>query len=193
MRSTTRFLRPALASTAVVIGVDQGTKALSPHGAGLGAIDPTTNPEFAIGIAQLDLPIMIALSGLGILAAGVWAVHRTMNGRLHWSIPALLLGGAISNLIDRVAFGAVRDFVVLPLIVANVADLAIVAAFLTLALTRRTSRRQTSESPRAGEASVAAHASAPPIQGLEWDFASENALAPVLRSRSGSTRPKGGE
>ena len=122
---------------AAIVGVDQITKALSPHGAELSVIDPTTNPRFALGIAQADLPIMILLSGLGILVAVGWAIRRTMRGGLHWSVPALLVGGATSNLIDRILFGSVRDFVAMPLVTANLADFAIVAGFLVLAYTHK--------------------------------------------------------
>jgi lipoprotein signal peptidase len=126
-----------LGLTAAIIGVDQATKAFSPHGAELSVIDPTSNPDFALGIAQLDLPIMILVSGLAILVAVGWAIRRTIRGRLHWSVPALLLGGATSNLIDRVLFGSVRDFVAMPLVTANLADFAIVAGFVVLAFTRK--------------------------------------------------------
>ena len=47
-------------------------------------------------------------------------------------IPGLILGGALSNMIDRVRFGAVRDFITTGIAIINVADLLVLAGVLML-------------------------------------------------------------
>ena len=52
-----------------------------------------------------------------------------------WLPTGLLIGGALGNLIDRIAHGAVTDFIKLPLWPAfNVADMAITLGVITLLL-----------------------------------------------------------
>jgi signal peptidase II len=137
MKADARSLRAALVLTGLVIGADQLTKSVSADAAALGPIDPVTNADLALGVAHFGLPVVVALSVAGIVAVGGWAFRAAALGRLAAWVPAALVGGAASNLFDRLAFGAVRDFLVLPLIVANLADLAIVAGLAGLAFARR--------------------------------------------------------
>lgn len=58
---------------------------------------------------------------------------RVRSGAVSAGTAGALLGGAVSNLVDRVLFGAVRDFLVLGPVVANLADLAVLAGLALLA------------------------------------------------------------
>jgi signal peptidase II len=75
------------------------------------------------------VPVFIAVA---IVALIVWfARHATRP--LAWLAVGLLLGGAVGNAVDRIAHGAVTDFVKLPHWPAfNVADTAITFGVLVL-------------------------------------------------------------
>ena len=65
----------------------------------------------------------------GVLIAALWLVPRTRSPR-QIAAGALLLGGAVGNLVDRVVWGTVRDFLPLGPVVANLADLAVLTGLL---------------------------------------------------------------
>ncbi len=74
--------------------------------------------------------LVITLVALGLLVA--YLLRRPGRQGL-WLATGLLLGGALGNLIDRIAHGAVTDFIKLPLWPAfNVADMAITVGVLAL-------------------------------------------------------------
>ena len=76
------------------------------------------------------LVLVFTLAALATLLA-YFARHPNRPGL--WLATGLLLGGAIGNLIDRLASGAVIDFIKLPLWPAfNVADVAITVGILAL-------------------------------------------------------------
>lgn len=62
---------------------------------------------------------------LGTVAFGAYVVWQALRGRLPAWVPGLLLGGAVSNLADRLVLGAVRDFITSSWVVWNLADLAV--------------------------------------------------------------------
>jgi signal peptidase II len=79
--------------------------------------------------------ILVAVSLAAALALSVW-IRRT-EGRLLAACLGLIVGGAVGNAIDRVAYGAVFDFIHFHIgsfswYVFNVADAAIVAGVLGL-------------------------------------------------------------
>jgi signal peptidase II len=125
----------------VAIAADQLTKLVAiatSRGSHSGAIVPVHNPDFSLGIASASLPVMVLIAGLGIVAIGVMAMRRARAGRLPAWVPGLLIGGAVSNLADRLVFGAVHDFLATPCIVFNLADVAVVAGVAGLALSTLT-------------------------------------------------------
>ena len=74
--------------------------------------------------------VLVAVSLAAALALSIW-IRRT-DGRLLAASLGLIVGGAIGNAIDRVAYGAVFDFIHIHIgsfswYVFNVADAAIVA------------------------------------------------------------------
>ena len=49
-------------------------------------------------------------------------------------MPALVAGGTIGNTLDRIRLGSVRDFLVLPWAIVNVADIAVAVGVIGLAI-----------------------------------------------------------
>jgi signal peptidase II len=135
---------PGLAACGLVVALDQGTKALVTSHIERGdrvevlpflAFENVRNEGVAFGLGG---DISAALIGVTIvLLVGVLAVlaFRGGGGWLVWLPAALLLGGALGNLADRVRDGAVIDFVDLPLWPTfNLADVAITVGVLLLLL-----------------------------------------------------------
>jgi len=120
-----------LATVVWAIVVDQATKQWAGRAATRG-IQVAHNPRYALGVLGTSVPLMIVgtVLVLGVFAALVVPLaHRV--GLPAW-IPGLILGGALSNVIDRVRFGAVRDFISTRWAIINVADLFVVAGVLIL-------------------------------------------------------------
>jgi signal peptidase II len=135
---------PALAACGAVVAIDQGTKALATSLVDRGdrvevlpflAFENVRNKGVAFGLGG-DIPA--ALIGVTIvLLVGLLAflAIRGGSGWLVWLPAALLLGGALGNLADRVRDGAVIDFIDLPLWPTfNLADVAITVGVLLLLL-----------------------------------------------------------
>jgi signal peptidase II len=96
------------------------------------------NKGISYGLFQQDGPlgqwVLLALTAAAVTLLWIWLARST--SRLMAVSLALIIGGAVGNAIDRVAYGAVADFVLLHLTttsfsfkwyVFNVADAAIVA------------------------------------------------------------------
>ena len=134
-----------------VVGVDQALKLLValtlPLGVSTALVDGILsltyirNPGAAFGLlpqVPVLVPALIALTLLSVLFYNDarWAAPPRVQGAL-----ALLAGGAVGNLIDRIRLGAVVDYIdvrIWP--VFNVADLAVTtgAALLMISLVVRT-------------------------------------------------------
>lgn len=137
---------PSLATVVAVVTVDQALKALVdrliPAGVSLPLIPPVLfltnvrNPGIAFSALPgipLIVPAAIALTLIFLLFYNRdrWADRRTAQRGV-----ALLAGGAIGNLIDRIRLGAVIDYLdvrVWP--VFNLADVAITVGAALLILT----------------------------------------------------------
>jgi signal peptidase II len=147
---------PGLAACGLVVALDQGTKALVTSHIDRGdrvevlpflAFENVRNKGVAFGLGG---DISAALIGVTIvLLVGMLVVlaFRGGGGWLVWLPAALLLGGALGNLADRVRDGAVIDFIDLPLWPTfNLADVAITVGVLLLLLDveRSDSRRKKS-------------------------------------------------
>lgn len=128
--------------TISVVAIDQAAKAtvdlleVGPR------LTPVGNPHTALGIVQGSRSALVVLMAVTLLAFGAFLVHQTGNGLPAW-IAGALLGGASSNLIDRVAIGSVRDFIHLPGVIVNPADVFLVVG--TIALLACTTRRLRTE------------------------------------------------
>lgn len=127
----------------LVIIVDQYTKLLVRQEMFLGQSKPlidgvlhltyVQNTGGAFGILRQHTHIFIAVSILVIGFMLYYLVREKKKDFFHKFIFSLILGGAISNLIDRVLFGHVVDFIdVLIWPVFNFADMAISVSIVLL-------------------------------------------------------------
>ncbi|MGE5593527.1 MAG: signal peptidase II [Betaproteobacteria bacterium] len=138
------WVRQGLAALAVV-AADQMTKAIiettTPQGGGsavfwgLARITHVRNPGAAFGIfSTATIPVVVSVFVVAwwVAANATGMVHR--YGRPFEAGSALVLGGAVGNLIDRVRVGCVIDFIDFRFWpVFNLADVAITAgAFLVV-------------------------------------------------------------
>lgn len=65
--------------------------------------------SFLAGASGWQTPLLIGISALAIVALS-WMLWRNPSRRLLATGLSLILGGAIGNLVDRVAYGKVVDF-----------------------------------------------------------------------------------
>ncbi|HEY7267918.1 MAG TPA: signal peptidase II [Solirubrobacterales bacterium] len=138
------LLVPGLTACGVVVAVDQGTKALVTSLVDRGdrvevlpflAFENVRNKGVAFGLGGDISAALIAGTIVVLVGLLVFLALRGDGGWLVWLPAALLLGGAIGNLADRVRDGAVTDFIDLPLWPTfNLADVAITAGVLLLLL-----------------------------------------------------------
>ncbi len=83
------------------------------------------NTGAAFGILQnSSLPLFFI--GMIIIGFILYHLEKIPNDKFHNIILGLVLGGAIGNLIDRIALGYVRDFISISIWpVFNIADIAV--------------------------------------------------------------------
>lgn len=146
-------LRLALIVAALIVAVDQLSKYVVVHALKLKDIQEITvwepwlnlrmawNQGVNFGLFSSDVEVMRWVLVAVALAVCVWVavwLWRTRPGRLAQVSAGLLVGGALGNVIDRVAYGAVADFLNMSLpgwrnpYSFNVADIAIFAGALGL-------------------------------------------------------------
>jgi signal peptidase II len=72
------------------------------------------NPGSAFGLfsSQGFARVMLSVVGIGAVGGMVWMLKKSRTDQkiLHWAL-ALVAGGAVGNLIDRIYYGVVTDFV----------------------------------------------------------------------------------
>jgi signal peptidase II len=126
----------------LALTIDLGTKSLAFHGAfdGTPVIGhQVLNPGIAFGLGH-DLPcrrLILSAASLGLAAVLLFFRYRIHDLKTDIII-ALLLGGALGNMYDRVRFGMVRDFIQWPTF--NLADVFVCAGaalFIIEALYRK--------------------------------------------------------
>jgi signal peptidase II len=143
--SATRFIWvPALAACGVVVALDQGTKALATSLVSRGDrvevlpflhIENVRNKGVAFGLGGDISAVVIGVTIVLLLGLLAFLAVRGQTGWHVWLPAALLIGGALGNLADRVRDGAVTDFIDLPLWPTfNLADVSIVLGVLLLLL-----------------------------------------------------------
>ena len=119
-------MRIALATAAATLALDQASKAWVihvldlPRRLAIDVIPPFFNLRMAwntgvnfglfAGEGEVTRWALVALAL--VIAVGVWIwVGRQAPGRLLQLSAGLLVGGALGNVIDRLAYGAVADFI----------------------------------------------------------------------------------
>jgi len=140
--ATARSWRLATLVLLGVLAVDQATKELVRSGVDKGSSDPifpalelvhVENHGVAFGAFSdggQEIVVVVIAIALGALLA-YFATHADTRGA--WLPTGLLIGGAVGNIVDRVAQGAVTDFLKLPGWPAfNVADIAITFGVIAL-------------------------------------------------------------
>jgi signal peptidase II len=142
LRKSADLLIPALAACGVVVALDQGTKALATSLVSRGDrievlpflhLENVRNQGVAFGIGGDISAVFIGATIVLLLGFLVFLAVRGGSGWLVWLPAALLIGGALGNLADRVRDGAVTDFISLPAWPTfNLADVAIVVGVLLL-------------------------------------------------------------
>lgn len=144
-------MRTVFCVAAIIFVVDQVSKYLIVHTLNLkevlriDVLPPLLNLRMAwntginFGIGASDSPympwVLIAVA-LAIVAFVLWWVHTDPQGRAQRIFAGVLVGGALGNVVDRVIYGAVADFLNMSCCgftnptAFNVADIAIfVGAF----------------------------------------------------------------
>ena len=125
------LLGAAVASS--VIAIDQLAKTVAPH-LHSGLIAPAQNPDYAFGsVGGSALALIIG----SVVMLGVFlAVIGRLAGRVGVSpaLPALIAGGMLGNTLDRIHYGSVRDFLVIPGGIINLAELAVFVGVVSLAV-----------------------------------------------------------
>lgn len=131
-----------LALAAAIVGLDQLTKWIIrgwlERGEAYSLIWPlkivhVTNSGAAFGMFQGAGPLLVITSVVGMVAILVYLFNPGFAHPLMRLGLAFMLGGAVGNLIDRVAEGRVVDFVKVPNFPAfNVADSAITIGVVLL-------------------------------------------------------------
>ena len=119
--SIARRLAPLFGVALAVVAVDQTAKVLVratlergehwPEGVSFLRISHVENTGAAFGIFEGGGPFLVASSLIGIVAVLAYIVMGRDND---WRIAgalALILGGAVGNLIDRLGRGSVTDFI----------------------------------------------------------------------------------
>ena len=130
---------------AAVVILDQLTKALVrawlsegetwPEGFDLIRISHVENSGAAFGILQDGGPFLIASSILGAVIVLIFLRAAPPGDRLYETALALVLGGAVGNLIDRLFRGTVTDFIDPTHYPSfNIADSSIVVGVIALAV-----------------------------------------------------------
>jgi signal peptidase II len=138
---------PQAARIAAVVGgviiTDQLTKAsavwAAPHSDG--AMRVIQNAGGTLPVAGIELPLMVLIAVAGLATFGRYAAVSALDGRTPAWVAGLLVGGALSNLADRLVLGSVTDFLATPWVVFNMADLAVVVGLFTFTLTSWSRRR----------------------------------------------------
>lgn len=150
-----RSMRPVLTVAALIVALDQALKYVVVHIMRLDQlreidlIDPWLNLRMAwnqgvnFGLFSSDVDMMrwVLIGVAAVICIWVWIwLVRTRHSRFAKICAGLLIGGAIGNVIDRMTYGAVADFLNMSLpnwrnpYSFNVADISIFAGAIGLFL-----------------------------------------------------------
>ena len=141
LQSRLAVLGRALLVFGCVVGLDQLTKHTVATGVAPGEVRKflpainlvhVRNKGVAFGVFPGGGPLVLVLTLVALALLVGYLALRPQRPYL-WVPTGLLVGGAVGNLIDRVASGQVIDFIKLPLWPAfNIADIAVTFGVLAL-------------------------------------------------------------
>lgn len=133
MRPLTARRTTGLLVAAIVVAIDQVSKILASHGEVAGGFVPR-NPAYAFGIVGGSAPVLVlgavVVLGAFLVVADVLAIRFGISVLM----PALVAGGTVGNTLDRIRLGSVRDFLVTPWAIVNLADVAVAVGVVGIAL-----------------------------------------------------------
>jgi lipoprotein signal peptidase len=115
---------------ASVLVADQVTKAAA---AARGVV--AANPSYALGLFGGPAAILIAVALLVLVAFLALVTYTARTLGVSPIITALITGGMLSNVLDRIRFGAARDFVTTPWVIVNLADIAVAVGLVGFVVT----------------------------------------------------------
>ena len=165
-------MRIATITALATFGLDQATKLAIVHGLNLierGEIDVlppvlvfrmawNRGINFGLFSGDSDWSRWVLIAIALAISAWVWTwVRRDSPGRWAQISAGLLIGGAIGNVIDRIAYGAVADFLNMSCCgienpyAFNVADIAIFVGALGLVIFTGQGKDKGRKPPRAGK------------------------------------------
>jgi lipoprotein signal peptidase len=126
--------RTVVRTAVAVVVADQLTKLAGTLNVG-GVFLPVHNPDYSLGVVAAPTVALIAFSAITLSAAARYGIGLARDRRIPAWVPGMIVGGAASNLADRLVFGAVRDFIPTPLVIFNIADVAVLYGVLAFAWT----------------------------------------------------------
>ena len=112
----------------VLLLADLVTKLLASRVDGWSFVHSVRNENLLLSLAGPDAFIVLALSAVALIVGFVYAVRLAGRGLVAWWIVALGAAGGLGNLIDRVLFGGVRDWLVIGPTRWNLADFFLLVA-----------------------------------------------------------------
>jgi len=138
----------------ITVGIDQGSKAWArglepgrhPVISGYWEWEPAQNPGAAFSLLPGGTVVLALIAAGALVGIGIAAARTPTEQRLRLAGLALVGGGALGNLLDRVRLGSVTDFVrwrihehLWPIF--NVADAALLIGVVLLLAQRPAPRR----------------------------------------------------
>jgi lipoprotein signal peptidase len=127
------WMPASLVAIAAVFTVDQLTKLLTVF-VHAPAVQPVRNSGVITGVTVGPRVVVIALTVLVLVlfagSIGRWSLHIGIPP----VIPAIVCGGIVAHVYDRVVFGSVRDFLWTGWLFIDLADIAVVAGIVALAV-----------------------------------------------------------
>jgi lipoprotein signal peptidase len=126
--------RTVMYNAAIVLVADQLTKLAGTLNLG-GVFLPVHNPDYSLGVIAAPTVALIALSAVTLIAAARYGIGLARTGRIPAWIPGIVVGGAASNIADRFILGEVRDFIPTPIVIFNIADIAVLCGVIAFVWT----------------------------------------------------------
>jgi signal peptidase II len=133
MRPFTARRTTGLVVAALVVAIDQASKVAASNG-GTAQVLPLRNPSYAFGVVGGSAPMLILGAAVVLGAFLVVADYLSTHFGISVLMPALVAGGTVGNTLDRIRLGSVRDFLVTPWAIVNLADFAVAVGLLGIVI-----------------------------------------------------------